>query len=257
MTQTLFAPRNAKRDHLGAFKFLSVGLTHVGRVRTLNEDALLNRPDIGLWAVADGMGGHAQGDVASAGVIAALEEVDAFSSAYAFRDGVAKAIDGVNRSLFAKSLNETTGSTVVALMAHEGHFACLWAGDSRAYLYRAGRLRRLTRDHSVVQDLLEDGAITPEQARRHPKSNIITRAVGAHATLQLDDSFGMLEPDDRLLLCSDGLSSAVGEGAIAEAMRRAPLEAGAHALLNQALAAGGEDNISIILVAAAHRQNAP
>jgi serine/threonine protein phosphatase PrpC len=254
MTQALSAVRNVRRDHLGAFKFLSVGLTHVGCVRTLNEDALLNRPNIGLWAVADGMGGHAQGDVASARVIAALEGVGDFSSAYAFRDGVASAIDGVNRALFAESLNETSGSTVVALMAHEGHFGCLWAGDSRAYLYRAGRLRRLTHDHSVVQDLLDDGAISPEQARRHPKSNIITRAVGAHPKLQLDDAFGALQHDDRFLLCSDGLTSAVGDLAIGEAMRRAPLEAGAHALLNQALAAGGEDNISIVLVAAAHRQ---
>jgi serine/threonine protein phosphatase PrpC len=249
MSGALSAARNARPDHLGAFKFLSVGLSHVGCVRTLNEDALLNRPDIGLWAVADGMGGHAHGDVASARVIAALDSVDAFSSAYAFRDGVAKAVESVNRALFAEPLIETTGSTVVTLMAHDGHFACLWAGDSRAYLYRAGRLRRLTRDHSVIQDLLDQGAISPDEARRHPKSNIITRAVGAHATLQLDDAFGMLQHDDRFLLCSDGLCAAVGDAAIAEAMRRAPLEAGAQALINQALAAGGEDNISVVLVA--------
>jgi serine/threonine protein phosphatase PrpC len=252
MTEALLAPRS-RRDHLGAFKFLSVGLTHVGRVRTLNEDAVLNRSDIGLWAVADGMGGHARGDVASARVAAALNAVDGFTSAYAFRDGVAKALHDANRALFHESLEETTGSTVVTLMVHEGHFACLWAGDSRAYLYRAGGLRRITRDHSVVQDLIDTGVISGEQAARHPQSNIVTRAVGARATLQLDDAFGLLQDGDRFLLCSDGLCSAVGDLAIAEAMRRAPLEASAQALLNQALAAGGEDNISVVLVAVERR----
>jgi protein phosphatase len=247
----LLATRNARRDHLGAFKFLSVGLTHAGCVRTLNEDALLNRPDIGLWAVADGMGGHAHGEVASANVIAALDGVDAFSSAYAFRDRVAKSIEGVNHDLFVEVADETSGSTVVTLMVHENHFACLWAGDSRAYLARAGNLRRLTRDHSIVQDLLDAGAISPEEVRRHPKANMITRAVGAHSTLRLDASFGLLQHDDRFLLCSDGLHCAVNDATIAEAMRRAPLEAAAHALLNQALAAGADDNISLVLIAAA------
>jgi serine/threonine protein phosphatase Stp1 len=182
-----------------------------------------------------------------------LDGVGAFSSAYAFRDSVAKAIASANQTLFADSETETTGSTVVTLMAHDSHFACLWAGDSRAYLYRDGGLRRLTRDHSVVQDLIDAGAILPEQANRHPKSNIITRAVGAHATLQLDDASGILQHDDRFLLCSDGLCRAISDYAIAEAMRRAPLESAAHALLNQALAAGGEDNISLVLVTVARR----
>jgi serine/threonine protein phosphatase Stp1 len=253
MTLGLIASRNAPRHHLGAFKFLSVGLTHVGRVRTLNEDALLNRPDIALWAVADGMGGHARGDVASARVVAAINEIDAFGSAYAFRDGVAQAVDEVNKRLFSDAVDETSGSTVVTLMAHDGHFACLWAGDSRAYLYRSGSLRRITRDHSLVQDLVDAGAITTDQALHHPKSHIVTRAVGAAPTLQLDDAFGILQHDDRFLLCSDGLCSAVGDAAIAEAMRRAPLEAGAHSLINQALAAGGGDNISVVLIAVSRR----
>jgi serine/threonine protein phosphatase PrpC len=253
MTKAAFAARADKRDHLGAFKFLSVGLTHVGAVRALNEDALLNRPDLGLWAVADGMGGHARGDVASARTVQALNQVDAFGSAFAFRDAVAKALSAVNGNLFAEALEEVSGSTVVTLMAHEGHYACLWAGDSRAYLYRRGVLKQLTRDHSVVQDLVDAGAISNAEARRHPKANVITRAVGAQATLGLSDVCGVLQHDDRFLLCSDGLHAAVGDAAIAGAMQRAPLEAAAHALLDQALAAGGEDNISVVLVAAARR----
>jgi serine/threonine-protein phosphatase Stp1 len=161
----------------------------------------------------------------------------------------------VNRALFAEALEETSGSTLVTLLAHEGHFACLWAGDSRAYLYRSGSLRRLTRDHSVVQELVEAGTITDEQMHRHARSNIVTRAVGARPTVQLDDAFGSIEYDDRFLLCSDGLCAMVGDAAIAEAMRRAPLEVGAHSLLNQALAAGGHDNISVVLVAVARRES--
>jgi serine/threonine protein phosphatase PrpC len=253
MSQSSLAARCDKRDHLGAFKFLSVGLTHVGAVRTLNEDALLNRPDLGLWAVADGMGGHSRGDVASARIVAALNEVDAFGSAYAFRDGVAKALRDVNRHLFSESIEDMSGATVVTLMAHEGHYACLWAGDSRAYLYRAGALKRLTRDHSLVQDLVDAGAISDAEASGHPKANVITRAVGAHSTLGLSDAFGALQHDDHFLLCSDGLHTAVGDAAIAIAMQRAPLEATAHALINQALAAGGKDNISVVLIAATRR----
>jgi serine/threonine protein phosphatase PrpC len=253
MMQASLASRHESRDHLGPFKFLSVGLSHVGAVRSLNEDALLNRPDRGLWAVADGMGGHARGDVASARIVAALNEVNAFGSAYAFRDSVAKALGVVNQSLFAETLEELSGSTVVALMAHEGHYACLWAGDSRAYLYRAGVLKRLTRDHSLVQELLDAGAISDAEARCHPNANVITRAVGAHATLGLGDAFGALQHDDHFLLCSDGLHAAVGDAAIAIAMQRAPLELAAHALLDQALAAGGKDNISLVVVAVARR----
>lgn len=236
------------RRGLGAFKFLSVSSTHVGRVRTLNEDAYLNRPDIGLWAVADGMGGHARGEVASAMVIESLNGMSRFSSAYAFRDSVTRAICGVNDELFAQAEDEAMGSTVVTLLAHNGHYACLWAGDSRAYIYRNGAMRRLTRDHSLVQDMVEAGALSAEDARSHPRANIITRAVGARATLRLDDVSGAIEPGDRFLLCSDGLTGAVSERVIADTMRRAPLEWAAQSLIDHALAGGGSDNITAVLV---------
>jgi serine/threonine protein phosphatase PrpC len=246
------APQRASRpSHLGAFKLLSVGRTHVGCVRSLNEDAVLNRADIGLWAVADGMGGHEGGEVASAAVVDALSGVSNFTTAYAFRDAAAQALIEANAKLVELSAERgTMGSTVVTLLAHEGHYACLWAGDSRAYLYRAGALKRLTRDHSVVQEMIDAGAITEERARVHPRSNVITRAVGAREQLEVESVFGPIQAGDRFLLCSDGLTGVVTDREIAEHMIRAPLEAAAERLIDQALARGAPDNVSLVLVAA-------
>jgi protein phosphatase len=251
--QLMSTPRTPRRSHLGAFKFLSVGRTHAGCVRDLNEDALLNRPDIGLWAVADGMGGHAGGEVASAAVVEALAGVSNFTTAYAFRDAAAQALADANAELIRRSAEcGTMGSTVVSLLAHDGHYACLWAGDSRAYLYRAGALKRLTRDHSLVQEMVDAGALSEEGARGHPRSNVITRAVGAQDELTLDAVFGVIQPGDRFLLCSDGLTGVVTDREIADAMIRAPLEAAAERLLDQALARGAPDNVTLIMIAAEH-----
>lgn len=242
--------RALRSSHLGAFKFLSVGRTHVGCVRTLNEDALLNRSDIGLWAVADGMGGHEGGEVASAAVVEALGDVSNFSTAYAFRDAAAQALTDTNTRLIELAADHgTMGSTVVALLAHEGHYACLWAGDSRVYLYRQGALKRLTHDHSLVQEMVDSGAISEDRARGHPRSNVITRAVGAREELELDGAFGPIHAGDRYLLCSDGLTGVVTDREIADAMVRAPLEAAAERLLDQALARGAPDNVTLVMVA--------
>lgn len=249
--QPVTPQRTSRPSHLGAFKFLSVGRTHVGCVRSLNEDAVLNRADIGLWAVADGMGGHESGEVASAAVVDALSGVSNFTTAYAFRDAAAQAMIEANAKLVELSAGRgTMGSTVVALLVHEGHYACLWAGDSRAYLYRGGALKRLTRDHSVVQEMVDAGAITEDRARAHPRANVITRAVGARERLDVDSVFGPLQSGDRFLLCSDGLTGVVSDREIAEQMIRAPLEAAAERLIDQALARGAPDNVSLVLVAA-------
>jgi serine/threonine protein phosphatase PrpC len=231
-----------------SLKFLSVGRTHVGRVRTLNEDAYLNRPEIGLWAVADGMGGHDRGDLASQRVVEALESVTTSVSAHDAFTQVSDAIQRANDGLIG-NVEEMSGATVVALLAHRNRFSCIWAGDSRAYLYRSGALKRLTRDHSFVQELVDAGALTDDQARRHPKANVVTRAVGAGPGLKLDDVSGELQSGDRLLLCSDGLSGMLAESVIADALRRAPLEWAAQTLVDRSLAAGGKDNVTVVVVA--------
>lgn len=253
MSAALNLTRVRRSPHLGALKFLSVGRTHAGAVRALNEDGFLDRADIGLWAVADGMGGHDCGDVASRLVVESLEGVNSFSSAYAFRDAVARALHDANEALLARALERgggVIGSTVACLLAYQGHYACLWAGDSRVYLYRAGRLRQLTRDHSVVQEMVDAGVMRAEEARRHPKANVITRAVGARAALELEAAFGPIQPGDRFLLCSDGLPAVVTEREIAQGLVRAPLEAAADDLLARALSRKAPDNVTLILIGA-------
>lgn len=220
-------------SHLAPLRYASTAATHPGCVRKLNEDACLDLPDAGLWAVADGMGGHDAGDVASTAVIEALRQVRSFESAYAMRKAVRAALVGANTELQAKAadmLVDTIGSTVVTLLAYGDHYACLWAGDSRAYLWRARHLLPMTRDH-----------------RTSATTNTITRAVGARPELELDCTYGRILPGDRFLLCSDGLGI-LSEAEIARAMSSASVSAAAQTLLRQTIAAGAPDNVTVVVV---------
>jgi serine/threonine protein phosphatase PrpC len=143
MTLAILSQPAAPALHLRPYRFCSVALTHPGCVRKLNEDAILDRPDIGLWAVADGMGGHAAGDFASAAVVRHLDAISSINSAFDFRRAVRTALLSANHELQQKAddeLLDAIGATVVTLMVHRGHYACIWAGDSRAYRLRHGRL---------------------------------------------------------------------------------------------------------------------
>lgn len=223
--------------------------SHVGLVRTLNEDACLARPDLGIWAIADGMGGHDCGDYASNLIIGELGRVRRPGSARELLQAVDETLARCNRALIERAEDgDLNGSTIVALLAFEQNFAVIWAGDSRLYRWRAGRLEQLTRDHSYVQELVERGELAPEQARRHPLANRITRAIGADRELHLDVVDGRLEPDDLFLLCSDGLTGMVDDGAIAAILAAAEPEVVADRLIEAALAAGGRDNVSVIVV---------
>ena len=153
----------------GKMTFRSVSRTHTGLVRSHNEDALVERSDAGLWAVSDGMGGHAAGDVASGLVVTALRELpkDRISPL-----GISEALEGVNDDLLARSSgvqDRTMGATVTVLCSDGVNFFCLWAGDSRLYRLRKSKLTQLTRDHRFVQDLLDSGRITEDEARTHPR----------------------------------------------------------------------------------------
>lgn len=238
--------------HLAPFAFTSVAATHAGRVRHLNEDACLNHPDVGLWAVADGMGGHAAGDVASRLVIDELGAISDFSSAFAFRRAVRSALLNANGRLqLGDDVLDLAGSTVVALIAHGGHYACIWAGDSRAYVLRRGRLERITRDHSLVQEMVDAGSLTAGEARLHRHRNIVTRAVGAAEVLELDGVYGRIEPGDRFLLCSDGLCTVLNDEDLRVNLS-APLAAtAAQNLMRAALDGGAPDNVTHIVIDAA------
>lgn len=249
-TQRLRMPR---APHLGRFKYLSMARTHEGRVRTLNEDSFLDRPDLGLWAVADGMGGHDNGDVASQLVVDHLAAVSGFGSAPQFRDSVLTALKDANRSLVERALErlcDVMGATAATLLAYQDHYACVWAGDSRVYLQRGGQLRRLTRDHSVVQEMLDAGQIRRDQVRGHARGHVVTRAVGAADDLKLDVVSGRIYPGDRFLLCTDGLTNLVEDGELGEILERPPLQAAVERMLDLALRRGAPDNVTAIVIGA-------
>ena len=232
--------------------FESVARTHVGKVRKLNEDALCDRGEIGLWAVADGMGGHHAGDVASGLIVEALEKVDDVSSGFALLEDVRQSIQRVNRTLIARAAvmapGTLIGSTVVALVVYADYYACLWAGDSRIYLLRDGRLEQVTRDHSRMQELIDAGSLSRLEARSYARSNVITRAVGVSDRLALDMQQGPLHVDDVFLLCSDGLTGALDDRAIAKILDQPSLEAAADALIARTLDQGARDNVTVVVM---------
>ena len=191
--------------------YRSWAATHCGVVRSHNEDGYVNRPDLGLWAVADGAGGHQAGEVASAHVVAALQGVPPGLTAGEILIEVRQRLNQAHTDLRvegeARGPGGVVATTVVVVMARDDHYACLWAGDSRAYLLRDGVLAQVTRDHSLVQSLVASGAISAEDAADHPHANVITRAVGADLDVfELERLHGQAGwRGDRLMLCSDGL----------------------------------------------------
>jgi protein phosphatase len=224
--------------------------SHVGKVRKLNEDAVLERPDRGLWVVADGMGGHAAGDFASTSVVDALNDIQTPASLGALLGDVRQRLQTVNRTLSEEARRrrqEVIGSTVVVLVLFGTHAVVLWAGDSRAYLYRGGELKQLTRDHSQVEEFLSLGLITPEQVEGHPASNIITRAVGVAEYLDVDSEMFEIQAGDTLLLCSDGLYRELDEAEIRRCLAGEDCQQACEALLNGALAEGARDNVSVVV----------
>jgi serine/threonine protein phosphatase Stp1 len=238
------APRND-----GEGRRVARGISHPGTVRTRNEDAFVDRSDIGLWAVADGAGGHDAGDVASAAAVAALAAIPAGLSAAEVLAQVRLRLDEVHTELQRRAASSVNGAiaatTVVVLMARGDHFACLWAGDSRAYLLRDGAMSQVTHDHSLVQEMVESGMLAPDEAEGHPQANVITRAVGSQEALELDKVTGRLQPGDMLLLCTDGLFKALPESQIAQM-----LAAGSEPeqLLERAIQAGARDNVTALVV---------
>lgn len=234
--------------------FESASRTHVGKVRRLNEDNFCDRGEIGLWAVADGMGGHQAGEVASGLIVEALGAVDDLSSGYAFLDDVRDSIQRVNRTLIARaavmSPGSLIGSTVVTLLAFSGYYACLWAGDSRGYLLRQGRFEQITRDHSRMQELIDSGSLSRAEAKSYSRSNVITRAVGVTDRLALDMQQGPVEAGDVFLLCSDGLTGMMDDREIARLMQVPSLEEAAEAMIETTLERGAKDNVTVVLVRA-------
>ena len=203
---------------LSAFASQSSGRRDVGTVCDVNEDAYLDQPDLGLWLVADGMGGHSAGELAGGGVVSALETVADSQSLSLLINDIDRRLMDVNtrlRDLAEREDVHISGSTAVALAAAGEHCVCLRAGDSRIYRIRDGAIDQLTQDHALVEELVEKGVLRPEKAVGHPQSNLVTRAVGAREELFLDTEIFELEDVDCFGLCSDGLDKEVSTEDIA------------------------------------------
>jgi serine/threonine protein phosphatase PrpC len=225
----------------------SAARTHRGNRRPVNEDAVLERPLARLWAVADGLGGHFGGRIASRAVIRALGSMD-LPAALADRvDAIDDMLQGMNGLLRrrAHAMGQSgMGTTVVVVTIREGIGAVLWAGDSRLYRLREGALELLTRDHTPLQERL-DACADPGAAA--DDSHLITRAVGCHSALHLDVALFDVQPDDALLLCSDGLYRELGTGELTRAFADAEPERVAERLLDECLGGAARDNVSLVV----------
>jgi protein phosphatase len=235
-----------------AFAATSNAITNQGNVRDHNEDACLDAGDRGFWVVADGMGGHDFGDYASELIVERLGTIPELVRPSEFVNRVEDELLAVNRHLFDKSMEgeepSVIGSTVVVLLAFERFCVSVWAGDSRIYRLRDGQLSRVTRDHSEVQNLVEQGLVKEEDAESHPQANVITRAVGGADSLFLDYRLDELAPDDRFLLCSDGLYKDITDAEIGDELTRGDCRETSESLLALALSRECNDNVTVLVV---------
>ena len=227
--------------------------TDVGRVRQINEDRYL--ADEQLFAVADGVGGHQAGEVASQTSVETLQRT--FTEGEHTTEGLVHAAEAANEAVWrlAQGSREKRGMgttlTALALVRQDGdeQLALTNVGDSRAYLLQQGELIQLTEDHSLVEELVRDGKLTPAEAQTHPQKSIITRALGMEPEIEVDSWEIIPFEGDRILLCSDGLTNELSDDRIASTLRQLadPQEA-AHELVRQARTAGGSDNITVVVV---------
>jgi len=234
-------------------RIIATGKTDVGRVRDINEDALLVRD--GVFAVADGMGGHLAGEVASATALQPIKELegkvfaDASTAAEALREAVIAANARVSDMARTEPSYRGMGTTLTAALVEGRRLHVAHVGDSRAYLLRDGQFSQLTDDHTLVQHLIDEGQITREEAANHPQRSIITRAIGVSPEIDVDSMSLDLEPGDQLLLCSDGLTGVVKDEDIAQQLAAGEdPEATVASLVDRANEGGGPDNITVLLL---------
>lgn len=250
---------------MGTVRFTCAGLTDVGVVRSGNEDNYLVVPERAVFIVADGMGGHAAGEVASEMAVRIIaqhlgdpRELDELSASQLIREAIREA----NAQIFDRTLTEHDkrgmGTTATALLLMGSRYLIGQVGDSRAYLLRNGQLLQLTKDHSYVQEQVDAGYLTAEDARTHPYSNVITRCVGANEDVVPDTYIGSIRTGDLFLLASDGLTGMIDDPRLHQLLESSqdPEELSAM-LVAEANRVGGLDNITVIVVRIDDAQNGP
>jgi len=236
-------------------RWTSASRSHPGRVREVNEDACLDQPERGLWAVADGMGGHTLGDFASGLAVQGLMDLPAAEDLEQRISAATKRLEEVNRRLRGEAQRRDVpliGTTIAVLLAAGGLCSCLWAGDSRIYLYRAGRLRQLTRDHNHLEAARSRHISSSDDTLELPRANLVTRAIGAQDTIHIDKVTVELLDGDIFLLCTDGLSSEVAELSIEQALLPGNCALACDALIAMALEREARDNVTAVVVRAEH-----
>ena len=224
--------------------------THPGLVRAVNEDSVLGRDDAALWVVADGMGGHANGQWASQTLVAQFAGVTLAGPAEARGATMVAALEAGNAAIVAagRTAGQSMGTTAVLIHLDGANLMCLWVGDSRAYRFRRGGLTQISRDHSVVQELVDRGSLSPEDAETHPMAHVLSRAIGAEEPCRPEGVTDTALPGDHYLLCSDGLSKVVSDECIGRLMRLPSVNAAADRMIAETLANGAPDNVTVVLI---------
>lgn len=234
--------------------------SHPGHRRKTNEDAVYSNARTGVWCVADGMGGHQQGGLASQWLVETMAATPVYPSFEARINDVQNRIFALNRRLYDKggdlangqqSKRQTVGCTFVILLSDGTHNACLWAGDSRLYLLRNEHLYQITEDHSVVNDLVGRGIISKEESQQHPQSHVVTRALGASKTISLEKKIFATQSGDRYLLCSDGLYNELEPSDISTALSMSECNQSCRELIDKVLATEASDNLTACVISAA------
>lgn len=231
--------------------FDAAAATHAGKVRSQNEDNFITRTELGLWAVADGMGGHEAGGLASAAVVEALRKLPEPQTAAGMLEACETGISEANAAIRGIAVSRglaTIGTTVVILLISGRHFACLWAGDSRVYRLRRGVISQITRDHSEAQELIDRGLLTLEEAKTFARRNVITRAVGVFEEPELELQHGEVDAGDVFVLCSDGLTGHVEAEEIAALVAKTTAKDACAQLVDLTLERGAQDNVTVVVV---------
>lgn len=227
-------------------------LTHTGTVRARNEDAVLAMPSSGLWAVADGMGGHDAGDYASECIMRHLEQLAQTTYGSDLVHQVSHALNAANLEIYnysqANGERRVVGSTIVVLVMEGDKYHCFWCGDSRCYLKRDQQLLMITQDHTEAQEMVDNGLLSPDLVDTVPESNVLTNAVGIGPELSIDYIHDHIYEQDAFYLCSDGVNKVFSDDEIMVALDDSDIERANQSLLANALEQGSPDNFSSIIV---------